>query len=230
MPIRGNLDRLGQDYVDTTPELERLSKAALDKLHQFRAALRDYKRAAKAPPQFLHDKIPVKMRADAFKTCQVFADRYAMMRTLATGAAGAEVGVQAGNFSQFMLKDLPVNPLHLLDLSINQIRQDVRDNPRVRLHGGDSSTNLRKLGQATLDWAYIDGDHSYQGALKDARAALHVVKPGGILFFNDYTMWSPGEAMAYGVVAVVNALVNEGHDMLAIALSPTGYFDVALRR
>ncbi|WP_323036609.1 class I SAM-dependent methyltransferase [Pararhodobacter sp.] len=207
-----------------------LREATMAKLVAFREALKAYKRAAKQPPMFLHEKKPVKMRDDALENCRVFSDRFQMMRAMATGDVGAEVGVQRGDFSRFLLDEFSLKTLHLLDMSIPQIRPDVRSDPRVSLHGGDSSTNLKKIAPGSLDWAYIDGDHSYIGAMKDSRAAKVAVKPGGVLFFNDYTMWSPGEAIPYGVVAVVNEMVNEGHDMIAIALSPTGYFDVALRR
>lgn len=207
-----------------------LREIAMTKLVEFRAALIAYKKEAKQPPFFLHEKRPVKIRDDALKNCRVFTDRFQMMRAMATGDVGAEVGVQHGDFSRFLLDTFDLKRLHLLDLSIPQIRPDVRNDARVSLHGGDSSSNLAKLDPGSLDWAYIDGDHSYRGAMKDARAAQNAVKPGGILFFNDYTMWSPGEAIPYGVVAVVNELVNEGHEMIAIALTPNGYFDVALRR
>ena len=35
--------------------------------------------------------------------------------------------------------------------------------------------------------------------------------------------------MPYGVMTVVNRLVNDGHDMLGVALNYWGYFDVALQ-
>lgn len=37
-----------------------------------------------------------------------------------------------------------------------------------------------------LDWIYVDGDHSYNGCLRDLNLSLGVVKPGGIIFGDDY--------------------------------------------
>jgi hypothetical protein len=216
--------------MDEPPELAVLQSQVEARLADLRTALSAYKKAARKPPLFLHEKRPPRMRDDAFAGARVFADRNQMMRALAIGEAGAEVGVQAGIFSRFLLDSLPLKRLHLLDLAMAPIRADVKSDPRVSLHPGDSSRNLAALPPASLDWAYIDGDHSYAGAMRDARAALMAVRPGGRIFFNDYTMWSPGEAIPYGVVAVVHELVNEGHDLIGIALTPTGYFDVALRR
>ena len=37
-----------------------------------------------------------------------------------------------------------------------------------------------------LDWIYVDGDHSYEGCLKDLENAINVVKPGGFILGDDY--------------------------------------------
>lgn len=170
------------------------------------------------------------MRPDAFAGARVFAEREAMMQAVAgQGGIGAELGVQNGHFSRFLLDKLAPKTLHLFDLAMDPIRKDVKDDPRVMLHPGDSSSRLAALKDVVFDWIYIDGDHSRAGANRDARAALERIKPGGMLVFNDYTPWSVGEAMPYGVIPVVNRLVNEGLQFEAIALTPTGYFDVTLR-
>ena len=52
-----------------------------------------------------------------------------------------------------------------------------------------------------------------------------------MLVFNDYTIWSPLEAMAYGVPAAVHELaLIDGWKFVFLALDPQGYCDVALRR
>lgn len=37
-----------------------------------------------------------------------------------------------------------------------------------------------------LDWIYVDGDHSYEGCLKDLNNAMKIVKPGGKILGDDY--------------------------------------------
>ena len=211
-------------------EIEALEREALAALETFREKLTAYRKGARKPPTFLRDHIAPVMRDDAFAECRVFSNRFRMMSELAKGKIGAEIGVQEGNFSRFMLDKLDLDTLHLFDMTKKALRQDVEDDPRTLFHKGDSSGNLATLPDAHFDWIYIDGDHRYAGARKDAIVALDKCKPGGMLFFNDYTPWSTGEAMPYGVIPVVNELVNSGLDMMAVALTRNGYFDVALRR
>ena len=43
-----------------------------------------------------------------------------------------------------------------------------------------------------LDWIYVDASHSYEGCLHDLTRALEVIKPGGVLFGDDYGDKKPG--------------------------------------
>ena len=56
-------------------------------------------------------------------------------------------------------------------------------------HHGDSSTLLAGFAPQSLDFIYVDGDHSYDGAKKDLVAADQTLKPGGKMICNDYTNW-----------------------------------------
>lgn len=212
-----------------TSEIEQAEAEVQQALEHLRQKLTRYKQIARKPPLFLHDKPAPTLRSDAFGQGRIYAGRHQMMAALARGDTGAEVGVQAGVFSRFLLDDIQPKVLHLFDMSDKWLRDDVRNDPRTTLHLGDSSTQLGKQPDASFDWIYIDGDHSYQGVMKDAKQALLKIKPGGLLVFNDYTLWSPGEAMSYGVMACVNGLVNDGLDVLGVALTETGYFDIALK-
>lgn len=216
----------GQDIS----EAEVLKQNVLRALDDFQKTLRAYRASTKQPPLFLLERPAANLRPDAFDNSRVFADRNEMIKNLARGGCGAEIGVQHGNFSAFLLHTLKPSELHLFDRFEDIIREDVKNAPQTHLHIGDSSALLAQCPDQFFDWIYVDGDHSYNGALKDAVVAMDKVKPGGILFFNDYTTWSPMEAAPYGVIPVVNDLVNEGLEMVGVALTATGYFDVALRR
>lgn len=212
-----------------TSDIDQARLDVQEALEQLRSKLTRYKQIARKPPLFLHDKPAPPMRDTAFGLSRIYAGRHQMMAALARGDTGAEVGVQAGIFSRFLLDKIQPKALHLFDMSDKWLRADVRDDPRTALHLGDSSSQLAKQPDNFFDWIYIDGDHSYKGVMKDAKQALLKVKPGGLLVFNDYTLWSPGEAMSYGVMACVNGLVNDGLDVLGVALTETGYFDIALK-
>lgn len=196
-----------------------------------RRAMSAYTAFAGEVPGFVVDIKAEDIRADAVKDARVFTDRWHMMRELAAGELGAEIGVQDGIFSRFILDNTPVKRLHLFDLNENRIDENVLADERTVFHMGDSSSNLAELTDIQFDWIYIDGDHSYDGVKKDGDVAVQRIRENGILFFNDYTIWSPVESFPYGVIPVVNSLVNnQGFDIIAVALNKTGYFDVAVRR
>lgn len=200
-------------------------------LAQFRDTLRAYRQGTGKPALFLRDHEAPELRDDAFAGCRVFANRHKMIQHMAWGGVGAEIGVQHGHFSTFLLNNLAISELHLFDLNGELIQESVRNAERTTLHVGDSSKKLSALPDAHFDWIYVDGDHSYKGVTKDVKEVVKKIKPNGVLFFNDYTPWSMYEAMPYGIMPAVNELINEqGWQMAAIALTPSGYFDVALTR
>ena len=212
------------------PLAQTLKQEVLGKLNDLRSALRVYRARTGMRPHFLRDGNPPALRADACTAdARVFVDRFAMMRALAVGPLGCEVGVDHGKFSRFMLDELPLTHLDLVDLLPERCAQDVRDDPRVTFHAGDSATLVSGFPRNHYDWIYIDGDHRHAGVQRDIDAALPRVKPGGILFFNDYTSWSVNYAEPYGVIPAVNTLVNAGHDIIGLGLAPSGFMDIAVR-
>lgn len=55
---------------------------------------------------------------------------------------------------------------------------------RFKFVKGRSELELPKLKQE-YDYCYIDGDHSYDGAKRDAELAIKLIKKGGIIAFDD---------------------------------------------
>ena len=133
-----------------------------------------------------------------------------------------------------MLSVVRPERLHLFDVDDKPIRQQSADllrRPDVELHVGDSSSLLATFSDQYFDWIYVDGDHSYEGVSRDIRVARSKVKPGGLLIFNDFTIWSPVECIDYGVAhAVCELAANSGFEFVYFALHPHFYNDVALRR
>lgn len=69
----------------------------------------------------------------------------------------------------------------------------------------DSSANASEgFDNGSLDFVYLDGDHSYEGCKSDIDSWLPKIKSGGILAGHDYfqTNWD-------GVVQAVDELVSE---------------------
>ena len=171
------------------------------------------------------------------RNCRVFPYREEMLALAATGAVCAEVGVETGYFSAQILERTRPRALHLIDMDLSQIRyeefpiQPAIDAGVVNLHQGDSAQVLQSFEDGFFDWIYIDADHSYEGVMRDIQQAVRVVKPDGLIVFNDYMQYSPLERLPYGVMKAVNELcLRSDYELVGLALHGMGYFDVALRK
>lgn len=207
--------------------------------------------------------IPDALEPEHLEGCRIFANRNVMMEFLAARVRGgtvAEIGVEYGDFSAFMIEKIKPAMFHAydlfhLDLFTEYAHRRPRDILGMRSHKGfiehkfaseiaagrfelfegDSAYNLMKQPDHTYDLIYIDGDHRIAGVTKDVGAARLKVKPGGVLVFNDYSLWDctrEGEPPAtYGVVQCVNHLcVQHGWRMVGFALQRMMFCDVALVR
>lgn len=55
----------------------------------------------------------------------------------------------------------------------------------VTIHRCTSDDFFRKFSWQ-VDWVYVDGSHSFGGCLTDLKNAQRIVKPGGLIFGDDY--------------------------------------------
>ncbi len=62
----------------------------------------------------------------------------------------------------------------------------------VTPHRGDSATTADQFADGSVDSIFIDGDHSYEGCLRDIAAWLPKLKPGGRIGGHDAT---PGQGV-----------------------------------
>ncbi len=61
---------------------------------------------------------------------------------------------------------------------------------KVRKLKGTSESILPNLGECTFDIIYVDGSHDAANVLMDAVSGWVLLKPGGIMIFDDYE-WEP---------------------------------------
>lgn len=162
--------------------------------------------------------------------CRVCASRYELVRNLPKQARVAEVGTYRGGFARHILDVCDPAELHLIDIDVSLLDPAVAADRRVSIHQGLSDEMLAKFPDDHFDWIYIDGDHSYDGASRDARMAATKVKPGGTLVFNDFAHADPYLGV-YGVHrAIVEFAVTRGWTFVWFAYEPNALYDVALQR
>ncbi len=201
-------------------------------------------------------KAALPLRPEHTAGAKLFADRNSALDMLPKNGRIAEVGVALGDFSQSMLDTLTPTRFDAFDIFTlhnetafwgktsaewldnlthlafyeRRFSTEIADG-KMGVFEGDSSTLLSTMPDEHYDMIYIDGDHSYQGALLDAEAAARKIKKDGILVFNDYVMADFATGAPYGVVNVVNEFcVNRGWKIVYLALQPGMFCDVGLKR
>lgn len=166
----------------------------------------------------------------------------------------AELGVATGDFSKVLIQLL--SPRQFVGFDIFEMHQypehwgipietllhgmthrdcyahNLRESADIlTIEIGDGQTYLARYPDSYFDMIYIDAFHTYEAVVRDAAVATQKVRPGGILFFNDYIIWSHGDHTPYGVVQVCNELiVNRGYDVVGFALQQQMYCDMAVRK
>lgn len=212
--------------LNLTPEQAVEFRALREKYFKIIQPIKDY-----TPSDFL-EPIP-EFLPEHLDGARVLPNREMVMQHLPRNSIIAEVGTQEGIFASKLYNKLAPEELHLFDIDFTPFhaRGEFATLPaEVKLHEGDSSTRLSELPDAYFDIIYIDGDHSYEGVKRDTEVAKRKLKRhSGILWFNDFTLWSPVEMIDYGIPYVVSELCHSGEWKIEyLALHPLFYNDVVL--
>ena len=140
-------------------------------------------------------------------------ERGSMMMQVRKGGRGAEIGVHEGQFSQRIMRIARPEKLYLVDpweyraeldqslyggAEMSQQKMDRRYAGVCKRLSGPiaagrasvlrmaSQAALAEIADASLDFAYIDGDHSYAAVKADLEGWLGKLVPGGLLIADDY--------------------------------------------
>ena len=140
---------------------------------------------------------------------------------------GAEIGVQAGTYSQILRNTWKGEELYLIDcwkhkndyndianipdekhqeLYLSVIKKFI-DDRSVQIIRKDSVEAAKQFPDEFFDWIYLDADHSFEGSSKDINAWWPKLKKGGIFAGHDYI---DGEYTVgnFGVKSSVNNFIN----------------------
>ena len=108
-----------------------------------------------------------------------------LIRKLGRDLIGVEIGVDKGENSRILLKELLIEKLFLVDVLIKpEVKRLAEADKRVIIYNGSSDWAAKKIN-TTLDFVYIDGDHSYNQVKKDIKNYYAKIKGGGVLSGHD---------------------------------------------
>jgi len=134
-------------------------------------------------------------------------------------SVGAEIGVHLGNFSTKIINSASPKLLYLIDpwktfddekykdswygSKTTQEEMDERYHTVVKKFQKNNVKILRnfsleaakEIPDNSLDWVYVDGDHSFEGSYNDLNTYYDKVKKGGFIYGDDYNIdkwWNTG--------------------------------------
>lgn len=179
-------------------------------------------------------KAKAKRRMSKDKVRKIFLGR------LPKGGVAIEIGVWHGDFSETILEYIEPEKLYLVDPwenvteesharafagrtkdgKMELIFQRVQDRYAAEIENGQveiirdwSGSALEKFAQESIDFAYVDGDHSYEGVSADLKSLFPKMRVGGIMAFDDYHRrgwWGDG------VIRAINEFLGQNSDRLRI--------------
>ena len=141
-----------------------------------------------------------------------------------------EIGTYTGSTTLLMAMNTPSSTeLFTLDLRVEDMPEswlDENGNPpfeagllfrhtpfqsKIRqLLGGSDAFDFSPY-KGTIDFVYIDADHSCDAVLRDSEIAFELVSPDGIIVWDDYR-WLPEHSAIAGVTNALNRL-SASHDI-----------------
>ena len=109
-------------------------------------------------------------------------------RMIPQGSVGVEIGVWNGESSAQFLKR--TSHLHLVDPWVGRDDQYRKVKARfanlaVTIHRCKSEKFFAAF-KGLVDWVYVDGAHDYETVLSDLQGAARILKPGGVIYGDDY--------------------------------------------
>jgi hypothetical protein len=219
---------------DVSVNEENLRKDVYSALKAFQDALRAYREQTKNSPDFLIGGASPAIPFELLTDCKVLPRREHILDDLPKGGIGVEVGTQAGLFAKTLVDKTKPSKLYLIDIDYTPFRRHLVaaeiDAGTVIPQKGCSWDLLNGFEDSYFDFAYIDAGHGYDMVSRDLAAAIRKVKKGGYIVCNDFVVWSPLEAITYGVhKAVTETIVSNGFQVTHFAFHPYGYSDIAFK-
>lgn len=185
-----------------------------------------------------------------------FDSRLEMLHEIPQGSDCCEVGVFAGDFSRQIAAICDPARLVLVDLfqawtfsgdehggngrtlsgdfMLDAAKALAADRPGVEVYKGASRDVLPTLADCSIDFIYIDADHSYAAVKADLEQAWRIVRYGGFIAGHDYSINAErcADASHYGAFGVKQAVDEflDEHDLMLYGLAMDGYTSFIIKK
>lgn len=143
---------------------------------------------------------------------------------------GAEIGVQRGRNARAMFKYIPGLTLYLIDPWEKRERLYKWTMKKLSSYGDNaivmrstSANAAPKVPDKSLDFVYIDADHSYDAVMLDIILWIRKIKNGGIISGHDYRPW---HKRGFGVKFAVDDYVKHHKIDLKINQKTNWYWKI----
>lgn len=185
----------------------------------------------------------MKLEHQHIVNCRILLDRETLLEYLPKNAIVAEIGVDQGDFSEKILQICTPEKLYLVDAwhseryhdgLFNQVVDkfsDKIDSDKMEIKRGLSVEMSSEFTDQSLDWIYIDTDHSYETTIRELLCYAPKIKPGGIISGHDYTMGNFIKWYRYGVIEAVHQFcVTFGWEIIFITADVIENQSFAIRK
>lgn len=123
-----------------------------------------------------------------------------------------EIGTATGRTTYVLARNAPEDArIDTLTLPNEYEKFYYEDTPvvsKISQHFGDSAAFDETRFSGKMDMIFIDGCHEYDYVLSDTEKALNMIKPGGVIFWHDYSPRMPGNFRALNELASKLPLVH----------------------
>lgn len=90
-----------------------------------------------------------------------------------------------------------------LPFGVGSVYRGAKEEAKIRQLFGDSTKFDYQPYHGKMDFVFVDGNHAYEFARSDSENAFQMVRPGGVIIWDDYNPFS-----GHGVMRYLNALRN----------------------
>jgi predicted O-methyltransferase YrrM len=133
-----------------------------------------------------------------------------------------EIGCYAGGSACLMLqrKNTAVtsidlgHPIPKETVIANVKKLNVHENSYVYIQGDSQTENTHSQVTGTYDMIFIDGDHRYNGVMKDFQIYSKFLAGGGYIIFDDYNDYIHSPDVKRAVDFLVNDRLSEEYEII----------------